>query len=263
MIRNVSTREEYSPPCRMPNGLQWYKDHLYVMDQQTDQVYVLNTEGYVVRTLKTPTENGSGITVGGGFLWTASNGGPSQFREKRPTDTDIGWIYQLDLETGDFVNRFRTPDGGGIHGIEWDDGKLWVTAFSPKAIILCDPFDLVVNKTTDKIINKQNGKILGSEMKVIKKIEVNTERLHGLARDGDGIWCAHTSDKIIIKYNVKDGKEMERLVFSEKNPGDAPAPHGLSIKDDQLWYCDAMMVGGGHVDPVRHGPEIGIIKLNS
>ena len=52
MIKNVSTSEEYSPPCRMPNGLQWYKDHLYVMDQQTDQVYVLNTEGYVIKTLK-------------------------------------------------------------------------------------------------------------------------------------------------------------------------------------------------------------------
>ena len=172
------------------------------MDQQTDQVYVLNTEGYVIKTLKTPTENGSGITVGGGFLWTASNGGPTPFREKRPTDTDLGWIYQLDLETGAFVNRFRTPDGGGIHGIEWDDGKLWVTAFSPKAIILCDPFDLVVNESTDKVLNKQSGKVQGSQMKVIKKIEVDTERLHGLARDGDGIWCAHTSDKTIIKLSL-------------------------------------------------------------
>ena len=65
MIKNVSTAEKYPPPCRMPNGLQWYNEHLYVMDQQTDQVYVLNTEGYVIKTLKTPTENGSGITVGG------------------------------------------------------------------------------------------------------------------------------------------------------------------------------------------------------
>ena len=91
------------------------------------------------------------------------------------------------LETGDFVNRFRTPDGGGIHGIEWDDGKLWVTAFSPKAIILCDPFDLVVNESTDKVLNKQSGKVQGSQMKVIKKIEVDTERLHGLLMLG-GLW---------------------------------------------------------------------------
>ena len=44
MIKNVSTSEEYSPPCRMPNGLQWYKDHLYVMDQQTDQKSHLKPE---------------------------------------------------------------------------------------------------------------------------------------------------------------------------------------------------------------------------
>ena len=79
--------------------------------------------------------------------------------------------------TGLFINRWRTPDGGGIHGIEWDDGKLWVTAFNPKALILCDPFD---------------------DMKILARHKVTSERLHGLARDEDGIWCALTSDKIII-----------------------------------------------------------------
>ena len=234
-MKKVKTVQKYSPPCRMPNGLQWSDDELYVMDQQTDKVFVINSEGYLSRIIHTPTENGSGITVGGGFLWTASNG-ETKFREKRATDTDIGWIYQLDIMTGQFINRWRTPDGGGIHGIEWDDGKLWVTAFNPKALILCDPFD---------------------DMKILAQHKVTSERLHGLARDGDGIWCAHTSDKIIIKYDVETGIESERLVFGE----DAPAPHGLSIKDGVLWYSDAMMVGGGHDDPIRHGPEIGIIEL--
>ena len=136
----VKTVPTYDSPCRMPNGLQWFEDELFVMDQQSDQVYVMNSEGYVTRVMDTPTENGSGITVGGGFLWTASNG-ITKFRDYRPTDTHIGWIYQLDLKTGAFVNRWRTPDGGGIHGLEWDDGKLWVTAFQPKAIHICDPFD--------------------------------------------------------------------------------------------------------------------------
>ena len=43
----------------MPNGLQWFEDELYVMDQQSDQVYVMNSEGYVTRIMDTPTENGS------------------------------------------------------------------------------------------------------------------------------------------------------------------------------------------------------------
>ena len=231
----VTTSPTYDPPCRMPNGLQWFEDELYVMDQQTDQVYVMNTEGYVTRVIDTPTENGSGITVGGGFLWTASNG-ETRFRDHRPSDTHIGWIYQLNLQTGAFVNRWRTPDGGGIHGLEWDDGKLWVTAFNPKAIHICDPSD---------------------DMKILETFEVPTERLHGLARDGDGIWCAHTTDQVIIKYGVESGEELDRIVFGE----DSPAPHGLSIRDGELWYSDAMMIGAGHDDPVRPGPEIGRIQV--
>ncbi len=232
----VTTTPTYSPSCRMPNGLQWSDDGLFVMDQQTDNVYVLNEEGYVSRSFSTPTENGSGITVGGGFLWTASNG-QTKFRDFRPSDTHIGYIYQLDLETGAFVNRFRTPDGGGIHGIEWDNDLMWVTGFKPKALVLCDPAD---------------------DFKVLEKFEIETERLHGLARDGDGIWCAHTTDKVIIKYSVETGEETDRVQF----PPGSPAPHGLSIKDGVLWYADANMVGPGFKDEPRPGPEIGVIGRN-
>ena len=36
-------------PVRMPNGLQWYEDELFVMDQLTDDVFVLDVEGSVLR----------------------------------------------------------------------------------------------------------------------------------------------------------------------------------------------------------------------
>ncbi|MEE8363074.1 MAG: hypothetical protein V3S18_03280 [Dehalococcoidia bacterium] len=232
-VKTVST---YPSPCRMPNGLQWTDEGLYVCDQRSDNVFVLDEEGYVSRMIPTPTANSSGITVGGGFLWTASNG-KTGFRDPRPSDTGLGYIYQLDLQTGEFLNRWRTPDGGGIHGMEWDDGLIWLTGFNPKALILCDP---------------------EKDFAVVEKHEVETERLHGLARDGDGIWCAHTTHKVIVKYSVETGEEQERIVF----PEDSPAPHGLSVKDGELWYSDAMMVGGGHDDPVRDGPEIGIIVVD-
>jgi streptogramin lyase len=44
----------------------------------------------------------------------------------------------LDQETGEYVDKFPTPDGGGIHGIEWDQGFIWITAFNPKAIYKVD-----------------------------------------------------------------------------------------------------------------------------
>ena len=42
--------------------------------------------------------------------------------------------YNLDQETVEYFYKFRTPDGGGIHGIEWYEGFIWRTAFNPKAI---------------------------------------------------------------------------------------------------------------------------------
>ena len=134
----VTTTNIYSSPYRMPNGLQWTEEGLFVIDQYSDNAYLMDEEGYVSRSFGTPTANGSGITYGGGYLWTASNGRNTR-REPHDTDTDVSWIYQLDPRNGSFVNRFRTPDGGGIHGIEWDNDLIWVTAFNPKALYLCDP----------------------------------------------------------------------------------------------------------------------------
>ncbi len=228
----VSTFES---PCKMPNGLQWFGDELFVMDQLTDDVLVLNEEGKVLRTINTPTENGSGITVDEDYIWTASNGGTVS-RPYRSTDTHLGYIYKLDKKTGKAIDRYRTPDGGGIHGIEWDPnfggkGLMWVTAFAPKAIHLCDPYD---------------------DMKIVRTFKVDLERLHGLARDGEGVWCAHTTDNVIVKYDVETGAETDRISMG---PND-PFVHGLSIRNGELWYADANFAGK-HGTAVRGKPEIG------
>ena len=60
----------YRSPVRMPNGLQWYGGELYVMDQLTDDVFVLDEKGSVKRVIWTETVNGSGITVSDGYIWT-------------------------------------------------------------------------------------------------------------------------------------------------------------------------------------------------
>jgi hypothetical protein len=228
----MKTAKQIETPCEMPNGLQWTDEGLFVMDQKTDNVYVVDETGKLLRTIPTPTANGSGITVGGGFLWTASNG-TSVSRPARSTDTGLGYIYKLDLQTGQPVDRFRTPDGGGIHGIEWDNGKIWVTAFQPEAIYLMDPSD---------------------HYKIVHSFKVDLPRLHGLARVNDGLWCAHTTDNVIVKYNVDTGAELDRITL---DPGDAFV-HGMSIKDGKLWYGDANFAGKHNTATVGN-PEIGII----
>ena len=106
------------------------------------------------------------------------------------------------------------------------DGLLWITAFNPKALVLMDP----------------------SDWTVLRKVEVPHERLHGLAWVGDGIWCAHTSDKFIIKYHPETGEELDRITYGD----DDPAPHGFTIWKGSLWSCDANWPSPVHPD----GPSI-------
>ena len=220
----------FDTQVRMPNGLQWFGDELFVMDQLTDDVFVLDEDGHIKSVISTETENGSGITYGGGFLWTACNGTASA-RPFRTHDDHVSKVRKIDPATGNTVDYFPTPDGGGIHGLEWDNGNIWLTAFNPRALILVD----------------------GETYEVIHKFPCDLNVLHGLALDGDGIWCSDRAEKVVVKYDKTTGEEIDRLDL----PGDGPDPHGLSIKDGVLWYSDADFPAA---EGMRGYPEIGVIN---
>ena len=44
--------EVFDSPCKHPNGLQWTKDGLYVMDQELDDVYILEESGKISKNYK-------------------------------------------------------------------------------------------------------------------------------------------------------------------------------------------------------------------
>lgn len=215
--------------CRMPNGLQWHEDHLYIVDQFTDDVLVITLNGDLKKRLRTETENGSGITVSDEHIWVASNG-PTQSRKFRQSDTHRPMLLKLDAETGQCLEKFDSPDGGGIHGLAWDDGLIWMTQFNPKSLILFNP----------------------ATKSVIKYFKVNLEVPHGLAIDTDGIWCSDRLEKVIVKYDATNGNEISKITL----PTDGPDPHGLSITNGVLWYSDA-----DFPPPSRGYPEIGMIVL--
>ena len=210
-----------APPATMPNGLQASEEGLWVIDQGTEEIRLLDANLNPVRTIPTTAENASGLTIGGGYFWIGSNA-PARARYPRPTDTGRPCVIQCDMETGREVARYPTPDGGGIHGLEWVDGMLWITAFRPKSIKLIDP----------------------QGFRVVKSVPIPYERLHGLAWDGDGMWVAHTGLKIIVKYDVETGEEMDRIEY----PADGPAPHGLTRWNGDLWTCDANWPSPVHPD---------------
>ena len=210
-----------APPATMPNGLQASDDGLWVIDQATEEVRLLDRNLSTVRVVKTPTENASGLTIGDGYFWTASNA-PATARYPRHGDTGASAILKCDMNTGQIVQRFPTPDGGGIHGLEWIDGLIWITAFRPKAMKLVDP----------------------SNFRVVRTIEVPYDRPHGLAWDGEGVWMSHTGLRLIVKYHPETGEELDRIQYDD----DAPAPHGLTIWEGELWSCDANWPSPVHPD---------------
>ncbi len=115
----------------MPNGLQTAEEGLYVIDQATEEIRLLGDDLLPIRTIQTPTENGSGLTIGDGCFWTASNA-PASARYRRSGDSLASSILKLDFDTGELLARYPTPDGGGIHGLEWVDGLMWITCFRPR-----------------------------------------------------------------------------------------------------------------------------------
>jgi len=225
----IDLKVPFQTIVRMPNGLQWHKDELFVMDQFTDDVFVFNHKGKISRVINTKTENGSGITIGGGYLWTASNG-QTRARPFRDHDDHFPKVIKIDLNTGESLDAIPVPEGSGIHGIEWDEGNLWITATSLKTLILID----------------------GSNHDILHQIPCKLDVLHGLAKDGEGIWCSDRGAKKVVKFHKNSGVVMEEIVL----PPNGPDPHGLSILNGVLWYSDA-----DFPPPSSRGyPEIGFIQ---
>ncbi len=202
----------FQAPCRMPNGLQATPEGLWLVDQIDDDVYLVDETGKVLNRLMTESGNSSGLTYGGGALWVAVNGGP-RGRPERPWDHHGNWVLKVSPKTGKTIASFQLPKEGGVHGLEWVRGRIWVTRPGVNILALYDARDF----------------------SLVREVSVPWKRLHGLAWDGKGLWAVHTADRIIVKYNVDTGKELDRIEVPPPNP----EPHGLTLWNGVLWYCDA------------------------
>ena len=111
------------------------------------------------------------------------------------------------------------PGGGGVHGLEFAEGTLWVTSLKLQKLSQVDPRDF----------------------HVIHQIPVHLGRAHGLAWDPPGIWCMHSTDRVIHKLDARDGRILEQITLAK----DDPDPHGMCMYNGHLYYCDAGIAPGG------------------
>lgn len=215
----------FRSPYSVPNGLQVTEDGLWIVDQITDRVALVEItadEDYTVpkliRDIPSESSNTSGMTYGDGALWLAANGPGERWRPVRDTDAKpgTGEVFKVDPATGETLGRYPIPDGGGTHGIEYDhydEGHLWVQTLK------------------DQVTHKMRI----SDWSIQKTLPLPHGRGHGMVRVEDGLWSTHTSDRLIVKLDLEDGSPMDQIYVSE----DCPEPHGLSLYEDNFIYCDA------------------------
>jgi hypothetical protein len=215
----------FRAPYAVPNGIQLTVEGLWLVDQISDRVALVQmtasadyTVPFVLREVATQSSNTSGLTFGDGSLWLAANGNAAIWRSPRVTDAPPheGEILRVDPADGHTIQRWPLPGGGGVHGLEYDryePGVLWLTTLRAQTLT----------------------KLRIADWSVQHVLPLPYPRAHGVVRVRDGIWVVHTSDRRIAKLDLTTGALLAEIVVS---PGE-PEPHGLSIEGDNLLYCDA------------------------
>jgi hypothetical protein len=239
-LRNTGKVETvFKSPGPHPNGLQATRDGLWVMDQGDNKAYLLSyTDGRVVREFLTEADRASGITFDGESLWLGS----TYNRE----------IIRCDASTGKTVSRYFTPGAGviyrtswdppgrssplakpaastvqapqsskpatlntvgtGAHGLEWRESKLWMAVPPARMIYRVEPKSWVVEQQFPTAGN----------------------RPHGIGWEGKYLWCTDSNLNAFFKHDPATGEIVEKIQLANSDP----LPHGMSIWEGFMWYCD-------------------------
>jgi hypothetical protein len=231
--RKVKTTKLFKSPDGFPNGVAVTPEGLWIGEQKlsgamasayhlpepkslTEEAWLVDWKGKLLKTVPTPSRNTSGMAVGGGFVWMGANAPPEG-------------VFQVDMNSK-LVSHRQIPlgtatDGGGCHGVMWNEGKLWIVANRLRGILRVDPATWQPEFMIP--IYQAEGR----------------NRYHGIAWDNGAIWQITGNDSKgfadgragLVKYDAATGRVLELADFL---PGSAD-PHGLAMHDGALISCDA------------------------
>jgi sugar lactone lactonase YvrE len=200
-VRKVKIEVLFQGPGPQANGLAATNDGLWVCDQQDHRIYKIRYDGSIVSSFATPARNLSGCGFGGGSVWGASNIRPSAVTRHDP---ETGWCTQYII----------LPEGerGGVHGIEWHDGALWVTRPGFNAV---------------QKINPDTGELL-------HQIPFPDPRNHGIFfKDGHAV-VNETNHGNVYELDLADGRVVDHWQV------EGFEAHGMTMSPDgRIWFCDA------------------------
>ena len=234
----------FKSPGPKPNGLQATSEGLWIIDQGDNRAYLVSyTDGRVLRQFLTEADRASGVTFDGTSLWIGStynreivrcdaNNGKTLARFYTP---GAGVIYRTTWDpparSSPMLARTPAPQGEsqrarpaalnagapqglgtGAHGQEWRDGKLWMAVPPSRMIYRIDPKTWVIEQ----------------------QFATAGNRPHGIGWEGKYLWCTDSNLNTFFKHDVATGEIVEKIQLADSDP----LPHGMTISDGVLWYCD-------------------------
>jgi hypothetical protein len=219
----------FKSPDRYPNALETTPEGLWVADQVSERVNLLDWQtGKALKDFIAEAHNTSGIAVGGGYLWIGCNGSGTAAANRpftRPTDKPYGEIAKCDMNTGKQVKAYRSP-WGGTHGTTWDHSTdhLWGVAPGQGLALEMDPKD---------------------DLRILNMVSIGGGTPHGLELYEGALWIMYAGDRMVKKFDLPSGRALE---IWKLQPTD-PDPHGMCIHNNYVYYCDAGLGGGRTPSP--------------
>ena len=158
------------------------------------------------------------MAYGDGCVWMMANQEPQG-------------CFEVDMNSKEISHRqiplaWPGQNGGGSHGAQWHNGKLWIAALRPKLLMRVDPKTWV------------------PEVAVSTYTSPDKPRTHDMTIDNEGnIWLVLGNDSKsykegkpgLVKYDGQTGEIAATYDFLP----DSCDPHGLEFHNGTLISCDA------------------------
>lgn len=231
----VKTTKLFKAPPGFPNALAVAPEGIWVGQQKLsgqaarefhlsdppdlhEAAWLMDWNGKLLKTVITNSRNTSGMAFGNGCVWMMANQDPEG-------------CFQVDMNSNEISHR-QIPlgmpghDGGGSHGAQWHEGKLWIVANRPRLLLRVDPKSWV------------------PEVAIPIHVTADKPRWHDMTFDSEGnIWQVTGNDSKsykegkpgLVKYDGNSGAVIATYDFV---PG-ASDPHGLEFHNGTLISCDA------------------------
>jgi hypothetical protein len=198
-----------------------------------EAAWLVDWNGKLLKTVMTNSRNTSGMAYGNGCVWMMANQEPEG-------------VFQVDMNSKEVSHRqiplgLPGQDGGGSHGAQWHNGKLWIVANRPRLLLRVDP------------------KSWTPEAAIPIYAPADKPRWHDMTFDAEGnMWQVTGNDSKsykegrpgLVKYDGKTGAVMATYDFV---PGSCD-PHGLEFHNGTLISCDAgIHPGWPNYDSPTHG----------